>query len=97
MRQKPRGIGSDQSHPGATRHHPHPRSWQAAQPSALGKKVVGEGYIGFAHAILQVGARSLLVSLWRVEDRSTAMQYRRIDNPYGSDQPSAPSVGAGNP
>jgi CHAT domain-containing protein/tetratricopeptide (TPR) repeat protein len=50
----------------------------SACETALGKKVAGEGYIGFAHAFLQAGARSLLVSLWKVEDRSTAMLMQRF-------------------
>jgi len=50
----------------------------SACETALGKRVAGEGYIGFAHAFLQVGARALLVSLWEVEDRSTAMLMRRF-------------------
>jgi CHAT domain-containing protein len=40
--------------------------------TALGKAAAGEGYIGLAQAFLQVGARSLLVSLWKVDDEATA-------------------------
>jgi CHAT domain-containing protein len=50
----------------------------SACETGLGKKVVGEGYVGLAHAFLQAGARSLLVSLWRVEDRSTSMLMERF-------------------
>jgi CHAT domain-containing protein/Flp pilus assembly protein TadD len=50
----------------------------SACETALGKKVAGEGYIGLAHAFLQAGARSLLVSLWKVEDRSTSMLMERF-------------------
>jgi CHAT domain-containing protein len=53
----------------------------SACETALGKKVAGEGYIGLAHVFLQAGARSLLVSLWKVEDRSTAMLMERF---YGN-------------
>jgi CHAT domain-containing protein len=50
----------------------------SACETGLGKKVVGEGYVGLASAFLQAGARSLLVSLWRVEDRSTSMLMERF-------------------
>jgi CHAT domain-containing protein/tetratricopeptide (TPR) repeat protein len=50
----------------------------SACETALGKNVPGEGYVGLAHAFLQAGARSLLVSLWKVEDRSTAMLMERF-------------------
>lgn len=50
----------------------------SACETGLGKEVVGEGYIGFAHAFLQAGARSLLVSLWKVEDTATALLMRRF-------------------
>lgn len=41
--------------------------------TGLGRAVSGEGYIGLAHAFLQVGARSVLVSLWRVDDEATSL------------------------
>jgi CHAT domain-containing protein/Tfp pilus assembly protein PilF len=50
----------------------------SACETGLGKEIVGEGYIGFAHAFLQAGARSLLVSLWKVEDRATSLLMRRF-------------------
>jgi CHAT domain-containing protein/tetratricopeptide (TPR) repeat protein len=43
-----------------------------------GKQIRGEGTVGFAHAFLQVGARSLLVSLWGVEDSATALLMQRF-------------------
>ncbi len=46
--------------------------------TGLGKEVAGEGYIGLAHAFLQAGARSLVVSLWRVEDMATALLMTRF-------------------
>jgi len=39
--------------------------------SALGRAIVGEGLVGFAHAFLRVGARSTLASQWSVPDRAT--------------------------
>ena len=42
----------------------------SACQTGLGQ-LTGEGLIGFTRAFLASGARSLLVSLWRVDDRST--------------------------
>ncbi|MCK4409669.1 MAG: CHAT domain-containing protein, partial [Candidatus Eisenbacteria sp.] len=50
----------------------------SACETGLGKKVMGEGYVGFAHAFFQAGARSLLVSLWKVEDKATSLLMRRF-------------------
>ncbi|MFH1501752.1 MAG: CHAT domain-containing tetratricopeptide repeat protein [Candidatus Eisenbacteria bacterium] len=50
----------------------------SACETALGREVGGEGYIGLAHAFLQAGARSLLVSLWKVEDRATSLLMTRF-------------------
>ena len=50
----------------------------SACETGLGKEVMGEGYVGFAHAFLQAGARSLLVSLWKVEDAATSLLMRRF-------------------
>jgi CHAT domain-containing protein len=44
----------------------------------LGKEVIGEGYIGLAHAFLQAGARCLLVSLWEVDDTATSLLMTRF-------------------
>jgi CHAT domain-containing protein len=56
----------------------------SACETGLGKEVTGEGYVGFAHAFLQAGARSLLVSLWKVEDTATSLLMRRFyENRFG--------------
>jgi CHAT domain-containing protein/tetratricopeptide (TPR) repeat protein len=44
----------------------------SACETALGRRVRGEGVIGLSHAFLAAGARGVLVTLWRVPDRSTA-------------------------
>ena len=44
----------------------------AACGSGRGELVPGEGPLGAARAFLQAGARSVIVSLWDVSDRSTA-------------------------
>jgi CHAT domain-containing protein/Flp pilus assembly protein TadD len=52
--------------------------------SALGQEVPGEGYVGLAHAFLQAGARSLIVSLWKVDDAATsALMERFYENYFG--------------
>lgn len=40
--------------------------------TALGRLITGEGILGLPHAFLAAGARGVLVTLWRVEDRETA-------------------------
>jgi hypothetical protein len=40
----------------------------SACETGLGKKDAGEGYLGFSQALFVAGARSLLVSLWKVDD-----------------------------
>ncbi|HXU30014.1 MAG TPA: CHAT domain-containing tetratricopeptide repeat protein [Thermoanaerobaculia bacterium] len=40
--------------------------------TALGQKVRGEGLVGLTRGFLYGGARQVLASLWRVEDRATA-------------------------
>ncbi len=45
----------------------------SACSSALGSPVHGEGYVGLATAFLQAGARSMLVSLWDVQDKPTRL------------------------
>lgn len=43
----------------------------SACETALGRRVRGEGVVGLSHAFLAAGARSALVTLWPVTDRST--------------------------
>jgi CHAT domain-containing protein len=44
----------------------------SACDTGLGKRLRGEGILGLSRAFFAAGARRLLVSLWRVADRSTA-------------------------
>jgi CHAT domain-containing protein len=56
----------------------------SACETGLGKEVGEEGYVGFSHAFFQAGARSLLVSLWKVEDQATSLLMQRFyENYYG--------------
>src|SRR5262249_32003191 len=46
--------------------------------SGLGRQGGGEGFIGFAQAFFLAGSRSLLVSLWEVDDRATSLLMARF-------------------
>ncbi|MFQ5501339.1 MAG: CHAT domain-containing protein [Phycisphaerae bacterium] len=46
--------------------------------TALGRSEGGEGYLGFSQALFVSGARSLLLSLWAVDDRATTLLMRRF-------------------
>jgi CHAT domain-containing protein len=57
----------------------------SACETGLGKKVGGEGYIGFSHAFFRAGARSLIVSLWKVQDDATSLLMQRFyENYFGA-------------
>jgi CHAT domain-containing protein len=57
--------------------------------TALGRESGGEGFLGFSQALFVAGARSLLLSLWRVDDQATMLLMQRFyANLLGSfDQP----------
>jgi len=44
----------------------------SACDTALGQRLRGEGVVGMTHAFLSAGARGVVASLWKVEDRATA-------------------------
>ncbi len=50
----------------------------SACQSALGKYERGEGYVGFAQALLLAGSRSVCLSLWKVDDTATALLMQRF-------------------
>lgn len=50
----------------------------SACESGLGKEMGGEGLIGLTRAFQYAGARSVLASLWRVEDKATAELMKRF-------------------
>jgi CHAT domain-containing protein/tetratricopeptide (TPR) repeat protein len=50
----------------------------SACETALGRDIFGEGIVGFAYPLLQVGARSVLLSLWKVDDEATSLLMRRF-------------------
>jgi CHAT domain-containing protein len=45
----------------------------SACQTGLGQEISGEGIVGLMRAFLYAGSQSVLVSLWRVEDESTAV------------------------
>jgi len=69
----------------------------SACETGLGKEVMGEGYIGFSHAFLQAGARSLLVSLRKVEDEPTSLLMRRFYENRAGIYEADRGLGAGRP
>ena len=50
----------------------------SACDSGLGKEMGGEGLIGLTRAFQYAGARTVLASLWKVEDESTAELMKRF-------------------
>jgi CHAT domain-containing protein len=61
--------------------------------TGLGREAAGEGYLGLAHALFQAGARCLLVSLWAVDDRASALLMERFyTNLLGGERSDGTSV-----
>src|SRR5262249_4859017 len=62
------------------------RSWElkaelvtlSACQTALGRAAGGEGFLGFTQALLMSGARSVCLSLWKVDDTATALLMQRF-------------------
>jgi CHAT domain-containing protein/tetratricopeptide (TPR) repeat protein len=45
----------------------------SACDTALGKDIKGEGLVGLTHAFLASGSKSVVASLWKVDDRATSV------------------------
>ena len=45
----------------------------SACQTALGKDIKGEGMVGLSHAFMSAGSKSVVASLWKVDDRATAV------------------------
>jgi CHAT domain-containing protein len=57
----------------------------------LGKASGGEGFLGFSQAFFVSGARSLVLSLWKVDDTATALLMLRFyENLLGSRAATSP-------
>ena len=50
----------------------------SACETALGPDAGGEGFVGFTQALLMSGARSVCLSLWRVDDKATSLLMTRF-------------------
>jgi CHAT domain-containing protein/tetratricopeptide (TPR) repeat protein len=50
----------------------------SACQTGLGQPAGGEGYLGFSQALFKAGARSLVVSLWKVDDTATSLLMLRF-------------------
>jgi CHAT domain-containing protein len=50
----------------------------SACQTGQGRKTSGDGRLGFAHAFIQAGARSVVLSRWKVEDTATALLMLRL-------------------
>ena len=50
----------------------------SACETALGRAAGGEGFVGFTQALLMSGARSVCLSLWKVDDRATSLLMTRF-------------------
>jgi CHAT domain-containing protein len=50
----------------------------SACETALGRQAGGEGFLGFAQPLLAKVARSLVLSLWRVDDKATSLLMARF-------------------
>jgi CHAT domain-containing protein len=50
----------------------------SACETGLGQYAGGEGYLGFSQALFLAGARSLILSLWKVDDASTTLLMTRF-------------------
>ena len=50
----------------------------SACKTGIGRYVNGEGYLGFAQALMVSGARSVLLSLWKVDDTATTLLMTRF-------------------
>jgi CHAT domain-containing protein/tetratricopeptide (TPR) repeat protein len=50
----------------------------SACQTALGKYEFGEGFVGFAQALLLAGSRSVCLSQWKVDDAATALLMQRF-------------------
>jgi CHAT domain-containing protein len=50
----------------------------SACQTALGKDISGEGLVGLTHSFMSAGSKSVMASLWKVDDRATAYLMTRF-------------------
>jgi CHAT domain-containing protein len=58
----------------------------------IGRDLRGEGFLGLSRGFLYAGARQVLASLWKVDDRATAAFMQRFYSAYLHDHLSAPAA-----
>ncbi|HET6884279.1 MAG TPA: tetratricopeptide repeat protein [Pirellulales bacterium] len=79
-------MGGGESHDGRLTANEVLENWQisadlvtlSACESALGRPGGGDGLLGFSQAFLLAGARSVCLSLWKVDDTATAILMERF-------------------
>src|SRR4030095_14636634 len=54
------------------------RSSAGTSTGDLGKEVKGEGLVGLTQGFMYAGARRVVVSLWNVNDKATALLMERV-------------------
>lgn len=64
----------------------------SACQTGLGREVTGEGTVSLTRAFLHAGSRSVVVSLWRVEDRATAALMGRFYRGLADGKPPAEAL-----
>ncbi len=68
----------------------------SACETGIGRYVRGEGYLGFSQALLLAGARTMVLSLWKVKDDATALlMIRFYENLLGARQGGGDPLGKG--
>jgi CHAT domain-containing protein/predicted negative regulator of RcsB-dependent stress response len=60
--------------------------------SGLGEEFSGEGFTGLKHSFFYAGAKSMVVSLWQVDDQSTAALMREFYRALREDQLPTPAA-----
>src|SRR5262249_20974003 len=64
----------------------------SACQTGLGREVTGEGTMSLARVFMHAGSRSVVVSLWRVEDKATAVLMGRFYRDLASGKPAAETL-----
>jgi len=64
----------------------------SACETSIGKDLRGEGFLGLARGFLYAGARQVLASLWKVDDRATAVFMQRFYSALLRDHLTAPAA-----
>jgi tetratricopeptide (TPR) repeat protein len=82
----PGNVGADEARDGRLTAEEILHTWQldcdlvtlSACETGLGQASGSEGYLGFAQALFLAGSRSMVLGMWRVDDRATSLLMRRF-------------------